>query len=67
MEKQLKKNVGVKMNFEEFHSKLAISLIMIMGKGLKQSEVEVLITKSSGDTLFCLMKDNDVIDYFKVD
>ena len=55
------------MNFEEFHSKLAISLIMIMGKGLKQSEVEVLITKSSGDTLFCLMKDNDVIDYFKVD
>ena len=54
------------MNFDEFYSKLALSVMVIIGKGLKQSEVDVMITKSSGDTLFCLMNGNDVIDYFKV-
>lgn len=55
------------MNFDEFYSKLALSVLIIMGKGLKQSEVDVMITKSSGYTLFCLMNGNDVIDYFKVE
>ena len=53
------------MNFDEFYSKLALSVMVIMGKGLKQSEVDVMITKSSGDTLFCLMNGNDVIDYLR--
>ena len=53
------------MNFMEFREKLAISLIIIMGKGLKQSDVDVQITKSNGETLFCLISGEEVIDYFK--
>ena len=54
------------MNLDEFHTKLTVSLLMVMGKGFKSNEVEVMITKSSGETLFCLMNDNDVVDYFKL-
>ena len=55
------------MNLEEFHAKLTVSLLMVMGKGFKSTDVDVMITKSSGETLFCLMNDNDVVDYFKVE
>ena len=55
------------MNFDEFYSKLALSVMVIMGKGLKQSEVDVMITKSSGDTLICFMDGEEVVTYFKVE
>jgi hypothetical protein len=55
------------MKLDEFEGKLAVSALMVMAKGHKTSDVDVLITKSSGETLFCCMKDNEVIDYFKVD
>ena len=55
------------MKLDEFEGRLSVSALMVMGKGHKTSDVDVLITKSSGDTLFCCMKDNDVIDYFKVE
>ena len=55
------------MKLDEFESKLAVSALMVMGKGHKTSDVDVVITKSSGDTLFCCMKDSEVIDYFKVE
>lgn len=53
------------MNFEEFHDKLAISLLIIMGKGLRMKDVDVQITKSNGETLFCLLNGEEIIDYFK--
>lgn len=55
------------MKLDEFESKLAVSALMVMGKGHKTHDVDVVITKSSGDTLFCCMKDSEVIDYFKVE
>ena len=55
------------MKLDEFHAKLSVSALIVMGKGHRTSDVDVLITKSSGDTLFCCMKDNEVIDYFKVE
>jgi predicted nucleotidyltransferase len=55
------------MKLDEFEGRLAVSALMVMGKGHKTSDVDVLITKSSGETLFCCMKDSEVIDYFKVD
>lgn len=53
------------MNLEEFHAKLTVSLLMVMGKGFKSRDVDVQITKSNGETLFCLVNGEEVVDYFK--
>ena len=34
-------------------------------QGLKPEDVDVVFTKSSGENLLCLVKDNEVITYFK--
>ena len=54
------------MNLDTFHNQLSIMALIVMGKGFKTTEVEVMITKSSGKTLFCVMNDEEVIDYFEV-
>ena len=35
------------MNLEEFHAKLTVSLLMVMGKGFKSRDVDVSITDIS--------------------
>lgn len=54
------------MNFDEFQSKIAILRLTLTAKGIPFKEVDTLITKSSGETLFCLLHDEKVIDYFKM-
>ena len=54
------------MNLDTFHNQLSIMLLMVMGKGYKSTEVEVMITKSSGKTLFCVRGGEEVVDYFEV-
>ena len=53
------------MNLLEFSQSYNKVLDKVRAEDLR--EINVLITKSTGDTLFCIMKDDNVIDYFKVD
>ena len=46
------------MNILELDSKLD-------KQGLKPEDVDVVFTKSSGENLLCLVRDNEVITYFK--
>lgn len=54
------------MNLEQFEAKLNGIAITAMGNGIAAKDVEVLITKSSGETLIALMHNDEVVDYFKV-
>ena len=52
------------MNLTEFKEKVD----SLDKKDYNTNELDVMITKATGDTLFCLLHDNEeVVDYFKVD
>ena len=52
------------MNLLEFHGRYQELFDKVRTEDLRT--IKVFITKSSGDIIFGLMKDEDVIDYFKV-
>jgi hypothetical protein len=52
------------MNLLEFDENYRKMMDKVRTEDLR--EIKVLIVRSSGETLFCLMCDEEVIDYFKV-
>lgn len=52
------------MNLLEFNEAYQRLMDKVRTEDLRT--IKVFITKSSGDIIFGLMKDEDVIDYFKV-
>ena len=54
------------MNYREFcFNMLKVNSALRVGD-LNPDDVEVMISKSSGDTLICFMDRDEVITYFKV-
>ena len=54
------------MNYREFcFQMLKVNSALRVGE-LSPDDVDVMITKSSGDTLICFMNEEDVVTYFKM-
>ena len=55
------------MNYREFcFQLLKVNSALRVGE-LNPEDVDVMVTKSSGDTLICFMDGEDVVTYFKVE
>ena len=55
------------MNFRQFcFNLIKVNSVLILGE-LNPDDVDVMITKSSGDTLICFMDGEEVVTYFKVE
>ena len=58
-------------NFEKIFDKFCFQLLKVNSAlragELNPDDVDVMVTKSSGDTLICFMDGEDVVTYFKVE
>lgn len=55
------------MNYREFcFEMLKVNAALRVGE-LSPDDVDVMVTKSSGDTLMVFMNGEDIVTYFKVD
>ena len=55
------------MKYKDFCFNLVRANAALRVGELSPDDVEVMITKSSGDTLICFMDGEDVVTYYKVD
>ena len=55
------------MNFRQFVSLINRKADDVTAKGFDLEDVEVMITRSSGTDIICLMADGNIIEYSKVD
>ena len=54
------------MNYRDFcYQMLKVNAALRVGE-LSPDDVDVIVTKSSGDTLVCFMHGEDIITYFKM-
>ena len=54
------------MNLNDFEARLKEATDKVRSRGFFRTDIDVMITKSTGKTLFCIMHDSEVIDYFEV-
>lgn len=53
------------MMFDEFYGSLEIMAYNLSERNIPLDEAEVVYTKSSGENIIALVKDDEIIDYLK--